>query len=131
MAVKLRENASTKQTTVTGIDAIATGTTELYVVPAGKSLVVTQVVVRCTSFTAGGKTTHAVASFGGNATAYDDYLGTFYTIEAANVAIISGVSGVAVPVYPAGTSFRLAIETASDADVEEWAVDVFGYLVEV
>jgi len=130
MAVKLRENAVTKLATVTGIDATAIAATTLFVVPAGKTLVVTQVVIRCTTYTVVVKTTQAVASFGGNASTYDDYLNSVtYTIAAADVAIHDSVLDAAVPVYAAGAAFTLAIETGSDATAEVWAVDLLGYLV--
>lgn len=127
---ELNEIAVALLATVTGIDATSTGSTVLYTVPPGKSLVVTRVVVRCTSFTAGSKAQEAVASFGANSATYDDYLNTVtYTVDAANKAIHASVLDSAVPVYGAGDEFRVIIETGSDADVETWAVDVFGYLV--
>ena len=130
MSVKLEQNAITKVGTVTGITATTTGATLLYTVPTGKSFVPAGIAIRCTSFTSGGKSVQAVASFGGNAATYDDYLNSVtYTIAAASVVILDNVLDAAVPVYPAGTQFELSIETASDADVETWAVDVFGYLV--
>jgi hypothetical protein len=127
---QLRENAITRLATVTGINAKTVAQTELYVVPAGKSLIVDHVVIRCTAFTSGGKSTQAVASFGGNSTTYDDYLDSItYTIAAASVAITDNVLDTAKAIYAAGASFRLAIETGSNATTETWAVDVFGYLV--
>lgn len=130
MAVKLRENAVTKLATVAGIDAKTVAQTTLFTVPAGKSLVVNHVVIRCTAFTVGSKAVQAVASFGGNSATYDDYLNSVtYTIAAADVAIADSVLDAAVPVYAAGALFKLAIETGSDATTETWAVDVFGYLI--
>lgn len=130
MSRALREDAITRLATVTGIDAKTTGSTELYVVPTGKSLIVDHVVIRCTSFTSGGKTTQAIASFGGNSATYDDYLNSItYTVAAASVAITDSVLDTAVPVYAAATSFRVIIETGSNATTETWAVDLFGYLV--
>lgn len=126
----LRENAVTLLSTVTGIDATATGQTTLYTVPADSTLVVDHVVIRITSFTAGGKAQEAVASFGGNDATYDDYLNSVtYTVDAADEMIRDSVEDTAVPVYAEAAVFKLAVETASDATTEEWAVDVFGYLV--
>jgi len=34
-----------------------------------------------------------------------------------------------VPVYAAGSDFKISIETGSNATTENWIVDVFGYLV--
>ena len=128
--MQLKENAVTRLATVTGIDAKTVASTELYVVPTGKTLVVSHVVIRCTSFTSGGKSTQAIASFGGNSAAYDDYLNSVtYTIAAASVAITDSLLDAAVPVYAAAASFRVVIETGSDATTETWAVDLFGYLV--
>lgn len=130
MSQHLRENAITRLATVTGINAKTVAQTELYVVPTGKSLIVDHVVIRCTSFTSGGKSTQAVASFGGNSATYDDYLDSItYTIAASSVAITDNVLDTAKAIYAAATSFRVAIETGSNATTETWAVDVFGYLV--
>ena len=88
-------------------------------------------VIRVTAFTAGSKDTQAVASFGGNSATYDDYLNTVtYTVAAANVFLFDRVAdATAVVTQAAGDSFRVIIETASNADTETWAVDLFGYLV--
>jgi len=127
----LNENALTLLAQESSIDATSTGNTELFVVPPGKSAIVTKVVIRCTSFTSGGKATEAVASFGANSATYDDYLNTVtYTVTASDLAQTDqAADGAEVPIYTAGDSFRIIIETASDATTEEWAVDVFGYLV--
>ncbi len=127
---KLRENAVTKLATVAGIDAKTVALTELFVVPTGKSLIVTGIVIRVTAFTVGSKSIQAVASFGGNSATYDDYLNSVtYTVAGANVAIADSVLDAAYPVYAAGSSFRLSIETGSNATTETWAVDMLGYLV--
>jgi len=128
----LEHNAITLLATVAAIDAKTVAITELYVAPSGKTLIVTDVIVRVTSFTAGGKSIQAVASFGANSATYDDYLNSVtYTVAADDVAIHDTLLDTASPVYTAGSSFRISIETASDATTEVWAVDVFGYLVEV
>lgn len=127
---QLREHAITKLATVTGINAKTVANTELYIVPTGKSLIVANVVIRCTAFTAGSKSVQAVASFGGNASSYNDYLSSVtYTIAAVDRAILDSVLDTAIPIYAAGTSFRINIGTGSNATTETWAVDVFGYLV--
>lgn len=130
MSVKLRESAVTKLATVTGINAKVVAVTELFVVPTGKTLIVTGVVIRVTAFTSGGKSTQAVASFGGNSATYDDYLNSVtYTIAAASVALADNVLDAAYPVYAAAASFKVAVEVGSNATTETWSVDVFGYLV--
>ena len=127
----LRENANTLIATTTGIDATVVAQTELFVVPAGKTFIPLQVVIRVTSFTDGGKGTQVVASFGGNAATYDDYLNSVtYTVSAGDYFQVDSINDATeVPVQAAGDSFRIAIETASDATTEVWAVDLFGYLV--
>ena len=126
----LRESAITKLATVTGIDAKTVASTELFYVPTGYSLIVSHIVIRCTAFTVGSKSVQAIAGFGGNSATYDDYLNSVtYTIAAVSVAITDSVLDTAVPVYAAATSFRIIIETGSDATTETWAVDLFGYLV--
>lgn len=125
-----REYAIMKLYTVTGINAKTVATTEIFPVPAGKTMIVDHVVIRCTSFTAGSKGVQAIASFGGNSATYDNYLNSVtYTIAAANVFIRDSVEDTATVTYAAGTSFRLSIETGSDATTETWAVDLFGYLL--
>lgn len=126
----LNESAITNISTVTGIDATTTGETSLYTVPVGKTLIPDHIVIRVTSFTDGGKSVQAVASFGGNSTTFDDYLNSVtYTVAASDVFIRDSVEGTAVVTQSAGDAFSVIIETASDATTEEWSVDVFGYLV--
>ena len=128
--MKLDEVAVSLLATVTGIDAKSIATTMLYSVPTGKSMIVSKCVIRCTAFSVGSKSVQAVASFGGNSTTYDDYLNSVtYTISAINKAICDWVTDSEIPVYASGTSFRLSIETGSNATTETWAVDLFGYLV--
>lgn len=126
----LNENAIAKVATVTGIDAKVVATTELYEVPTGKTFIPDHVVIRVTAFTNGGKAIQAVASFGGNAATYDDYLNSVtYTVAAQDVSIRDSVEDAAVVIQAAGDSFRISIETGSDATTETWAVDLYGYLV--
>ena len=126
----LTENSITKVATVTGVDATAVAITTLYTVPTGKTFIPDHIVIRVTAYTVGGKDTQAVASFGGNAATYDDYLNTVtYTIAAANVFIRDSVEDTAVVTQAAADVFKISIEIASNADEEIWGVDVFGYLV--
>ncbi len=128
--VALNENAITRLATVTGIDAKTVAKTLLYTVPPGKTFIPDHVVIRVTGFTAGSKTTQAVASFGGNDPDYNDFLDSVtYTVAASGVFIRDGVDDAAKPVYSGGTVFKISIETGSDADAETWAVDVWGYLI--
>ncbi len=116
--------------TVANIDATTIAVTSLYTTPTGKTLIPDHIVIRVTSFTSGGKGVEAVASFGGNSATFDDYLNTItYTVAAADALIRDTVNDSAVVTQAAGDVFSLSIETASDASVEVWSVDVFGYLV--
>jgi len=127
---RLESNAVTKLATVTGIDAKAVAITTLYTVPVGYSLIVDHVLIRVTAFTVGAKGVQTVASFGGNSATWDDYLNTqTYTVAAVSVKIKDTVLDTATPVYAAGSTFKISVETGSDATTETWAVDVFGYLV--
>lgn len=116
---------------VAGIDAKTVAITTLYTVPTGKSLVVDHIVIRVTAFTVGTKNVQAVASFGGNSATWDDYLNSVtYTVAAVNTFIKDHAALVtAFPVYAAAATFKISIETGSNATTETWAVDVFGYLV--
>ena len=126
----LTECAVTKVATVTGIDATAVATTLLYTVPAGKTFIPDHVVIRVTAFTADGKDTQAVASFGGNAATYDDFLNSVtYTVAAADVWIRDSVDDSALAVQATGDEFKISIEIGSNAATETWAVDLFGYLI--
>jgi hypothetical protein len=119
-----------KLATVTAIDATAEAETTLYTTPAGKTFVPDHVVIRVTAYTAGAKDQDAVASFGSNNPTYDDYLNTItYAVTAADVFLRDSVEDSWVVTHAAAQVFKLIIETASNADVETWAVDVFGYLV--
>jgi hypothetical protein len=130
MSQLLRENAITKLAMITGLDAKTVATTEIFVVPTGKSMVVTKVVIRVTAFTVGSKSVQAIASFGGNSVTYDDYLNSVtYTVSAVSKVIQDELLDAEVPLYAAATSFRISIETGSNATTETWAVDLFGYLV--
>ena len=126
----LIENAITKMATVTGVNAKTVAVTTLYTVPVGKTFIPDHIVIRVTEFTVGAKDTQAVASFGGNAATYDDYLNTItYTIAAADVFIRDSVEDTAVVTQAAADVFSISVEIASNATTETWAVDVFGYLV--
>jgi hypothetical protein len=127
----LNENAVTLLATLAGVDATAVAITEIYVVPPGKDLIVDHIKIHVTSFTDGGKGVQAVASFGGNAATYDDYLNTVtYTISAADMVIRDSVEDTEYIIQAAGDSFRISVEVASDATVEVWTVYLFGHLVD-
>lgn len=126
------ENAMARVATVEGIDATSVATTALYAVPAGKTFIPLLVVIRITAFTAGSKSTQAVASFGGNSATFDDWLNSItYTVATVDTFQIDRpAEATELAVQAAGDVFTLSIETGSDATVETWAVDVFGTLVD-
>jgi len=124
----LQESAVTRLATVL-ISAKTVAITTLYVVPAGKRLIVDHVTIRCSSFTAGGKSIQAVASFGGNSATYDDYLNSVtYTFSVYNTVIRDSVEDAAFPTYYDGEIFKISVETGSDATTENWSVSLFGHL---
>lgn len=127
----LNELALTLLSTTTGIDAKTVATTELYSVPAGKTFIPMFVVIRCTTFTVGSKSVQAIASFGGNSATYDDFLNsvTYTVANASYYQIDRPADATEVPYQAGGDSFRISIETGSDATTETWAVDVFGYII--
>lgn len=127
----LRGNAVTRLATVTGIDAKTVAQTTLYTVPAGFTMIPIAVVIRVTAFTAGGKTTQAVASFGGNAATYDDFINSqTYTVAAVDTfQLDEAAETTELAVQAAADVFKIAIEVGSDATTETWSCDLLGYLV--
>ncbi len=127
---ELNEVGITKVSTTTGIDAKSVATTELYSVPVGKTFVPMFVLIRVTAFTSGGKGVQAIASFGGNSATYDDFLNTVtYTVASQDFYQIDRpADATEVTVQAAADSFRISIETGSDATTETWEVSVFGWL---
>ena len=131
----LREHAISLMSITTGIDATVEDNTELYVALAGKAFIPMFVVIRVTALTAAvGEDelrTWAIASFGGNSATYDDFLdGVTVRVDVVDEFLVLRPADLTrLAVQAAGGSFRISIDEASDATVEMWAVDVFGYLV--
>jgi hypothetical protein len=117
--------------TTKGINAKNTGSTQLFKVPANKTFIPLFLVIRVVNFTAGSKSIQTVASFGGNSATYDDFLNSVtYTVVENNVCLFDKPDdATAVSVQAANDSFRIIIETASNATTEEWEIDLFGYLI--
>lgn len=116
-----------KLATVTGINAKTVATTPLYTVPVGKKLVVTSVIIRNTALTVGSKTVNVWMTF-------EDYSdNNEYAINFVNnvyqISYQAGASPIEKKIYTEGQVFNVNVTIASDADVETWAVDVFGYVV--
>lgn len=116
--------------TTENIDATTTGSTELFAVPSDKNFIPLYVVIRTTDFTAGSKSTQAVASFGGNGS-YDDFLNsvTYTVTNSDNFLIDKPSDAIELTTQNSNVSFRVIIETASNATTERWAVDLFGYMI--
>lgn len=113
--------------TTTGINAKTTGQTTIYTVPAGKTAIITQVIVRCTA--ASSITNGPTASVGYTSAAYTDiYAATNIAGLTATTAIFGystvGMSKNAV----AATVIKLNISTASTGTSQTVAVDVIGYI---
>lgn len=120
-----------KIATVTGINAKTTGATTLFTVPTGNTFVCTAVYVRVTAFTAGGKNQNNNVEVGGNDGVFDNFASEsgVGTVALGNVFRIQPAIGEVGTSYAAGIVFSLNISQASNASVETWAVDVFGYLI--
>jgi len=118
-----------KVATITGVDAKTTATHSLYTVPTGNSLIVTDVIIRCTAAnTVGGA---ASASFGANSTDFDNWSGiASIVVDAAGKSkLLNAVSATSIPVYAAASVFSMKITTGATATSQAIAVDVFGYLI--
>lgn len=114
--------------TITDIDATAAATTTLYTVPAGRTFIPNHVVIRVTAYTAGAKDQDVVASFGSVVPTYDDYINSVtYAVTASGVFLRDSIEDTFVVTHGAALEFSLIIEIASNADVETWSVDLFGY----
>lgn len=121
----------------TGIDAKATGTTNLYTVPAGKSFIFMGAIVRCTAATA----ITVGPSYGiGVAAGEDDMVGsaTYTTFTAADTFLhnigkfnLAGQNAQAdpMPVATAAQVIKIGIDTAATGTSMTLAVDIHGYLV--
>ncbi len=117
--------------TTKGINAKATGSTELFKIPSSKNFVPLYIVNRVTNFSAGSKSINAIVSFGGNPFGYDDFLNSStQAVSAGNSFLINRPeNSLILPIQQSGRSFRMIIETPSNASVEDWEIDLFGYLV--
>lgn len=113
------------------IDVTSTGVTELFKVPQNKTFVPLFIVIRTVDFTVGSKSVQAVASFGGNDPTFDDYLDSVtYTVAGNNTFQVDKPDDVTeLVIQDENISFGVNIETASNADIENWTIDLFGYLV--
>ena len=117
---------------LSGLNAKTVAKTDLYTVQSGtesEKFLPLYFVIRVEVFTVGSKSVQAVASFGGNSSTYDDLINSqTFTVSAVDQYIIADVPrNTALPMMTPGTEVKISIETGSDATVETWGVDVFGY----
>lgn len=113
--------------TVTGIDGKTVGTTTLYTVPSGKTVVVTRVVVRCTAATA----ITVGPTFGVGIAAGEDDIVTSAAHTAFQVANTFVFCAIKDPAALGLTTnvIKLGIDTAATGTSMTLAVDIAGYLV--
>lgn len=113
--------------TVTGIDAKSVGTTNLYTVPTGKTLLVTHVIVRCSAATS---ITDAATAGVGVAGGEDDIFSSRKMTNlhtTGGVWVFSAVDRI-VPVAAAST-VKFGIDTGATGTSQTLVVDLVGYEV--
>jgi hypothetical protein len=105
-------------------------TKEIFKIPSGVSFVPLSIVVRVVDFTLGSKSTNATVSFGSNSSDYNNFIDNFNCPFVANNSfmIAKPAENAILPVQESGQSFRVNVKTASDAAIEKWKIDLFGYL---
>jgi hypothetical protein len=126
----LRENAATLLAKVGGINAKTVAATPLITVPVGKSMIVTEIVIRVTAWVAGAG---AAATVGfGQPAAYTDYLAAAAQVIATgptNVWTNKAAVKSMLVAYAAGIVFGANVTVGSTATTETWEISVFGFLV--
>ena len=131
MPTALNEQAITRLATVTGVDMKTAGATTLFPVPAGKTAVITHVVIRNPSASLSGGTDY---NFGGNSADFNDFRdavdlsgitagATVYTTvtQHAGGYVVSSVLQSALD------NFSINVVTGSSAACTA-TIDVFGFL---
>ena len=102
----------------------------LYTIPAGKSLIVTEVILH--TFSA--DPTTAVITFGKTGGDCDEYLGdqtltgitASYATQALRLTVVPNATTVAQSIFTAAQVFAMEITTAGAGNC---TIDVFGYLI--
>ena len=117
----LRENSISKISTTTGVDMKTVASTTLYTVPTGKTLFVTDVVIRSNSASLAGGTSYSFTTWR-------------QTVDLSGMTVTTGYRLLATtdnstftPIAAAGT-FQITVTTGSTAACTA-TIDVFGYLV--
>jgi len=120
-------NSSNILSTTTGINAKTVATTNLYTVPAGKTAIITEVIIRCTTATA--VTVVPTLGVGIAAGEADIMPSTALTgLDTATEFYRYSVEGTAVT-GAAAAVIKLGIDTGATATTMTIAVDLIGYLV--
>lgn len=111
-----------------GINAKSTGQTTLYTVPAGKTAIITQAVVRCTA--ASSITNGPTASIGFTSTAYSDIYMPENMLALTGTTSIFGYSTVGMSASAvAATAIKFNITSGASGTSQTLSVDLIGYLV--
>jgi hypothetical protein len=126
----LRENAASLLAKVGGINAKTVAATALFTVPVGKTAIITEIIIRVTTWVVGAG---GAASVGfGQPAAYTDYLAAAAQIVATGITNIwtnkAAVKTMLVG-YTAGLVFGANVTVGSTATTETWEISVFGFLV--
>lgn len=123
----LNENAITKLATVTGVDMKTAGKTTLYSVPAGKTLYVTEVVVREPSATLAGGTEYDFGT-GANCDTWRQNVDlSSMTTALTDYMVIRGADVTKYTDSAAASEFGIKVITGATNPATA-TVDIFGFL---
>jgi len=123
----LNENAITRLATVTGVDMKTAGKTNLYVVPAGKTLYVSHIVVREPSASMAGGTDYDLGT-GANCDTWRQSVDlSSMTTLATDYMVISGADVTKYTDCAAASVFGIKVITGTTAACTA-TIDVFGFL---
>lgn len=118
----LNENSVTRLSTTTGVDMKTAASTTLYTVPAGKTAIITHVVVRNNSASLAGGTDY-------------DFTGWRQTVDLSGMTTVSttyrvfyATDNTSYTAAVSGSTFQITVSTGSTAACTA-SIDVFGYLV--
>lgn len=123
----LNENAITKLASVTGVDMKTSGKTTLYSVPAGKTLYVTEVVVREPSASLAGGTDYDLGT-GANCDTWRQAVDlSSMTTPGTDYMVIRGADVTKYTESAAASEFGIKVITGSTGAATA-TVDIFGFL---
>ena len=120
----LNLNAITRLATVTGVDMNVDPAQTLFVVPTGKTCIISQVVIRNASISL----TTASYSFGFTGAAYNDVIANATHTELTGVTLATILSAkVGAKVGSAASLFSVIMNTKQGAAATT-TIDIYGYL---